>query len=346
MPAKPTPPAAAETPAPLAWEADLRLLTSPPMLRQFGTVVGLSGLIMALLLAFLMAVQGDWDQIGMMVLISAGAALFLGLLMALVALLFFGNRIRLRHTLDAKGALTETVDRRARAGNRLAILAGLLGGSATATGAGMIGLSRESERVSWRGIAEARYHPASRTIALRNQWRTVALLACTADNFDEVAAYVAQRVAAGTRTNQGRQAESPASASPVPRLLGRTALVVLACLPVFVLPYPFELDLLLPLILLCFALATVWLVPLFGWVVMAVAAALVIQIVAIGLETKTSQFASVGTYRNLDMVDGAEALALLLAAAGLAYLVITAWRAVRGRATSALGADAEEMEEG
>jgi hypothetical protein len=102
----------------------------------------------------------------------------------------------------------------------------------------------------------------------------------------------------------------------------------------------------LPLILLCYALATVRLVPLFGWVVMAVAAALVIQIVAIGLETKTSQFASVGTYRNLDMVDGAEALALLLAAAGLAYLVITAWRAVRGRATSALGADAEEMEEG
>lgn len=323
----------------LTWEASIGLLTNPAMLSQFALVLGGAGLVMALLLSFLMVVQGEWESIPMVLLMTLVGVGVLALLMLLVIVLFFGNRFRARFTIDEKGLLFETVDARAKTGSRLAALLGLLGGNMTTAGAGLMGMSREQEFSSWRAIASARYYPRSRTITLRNRWRTVALLACTPENYAQVAEFVRQRVTAPGK------ASAASAHSPLPRLLGRTALVVLAMLPIFLLPYPFELDQLVPLIMLCFALATVWLVHLFGWVVIACAVWIAAEIVLIGLEVKTSIFPSRGAYRNFEILDGADWLALLLAVAGLAYLVVFSWRAARGRITSALSDDYAEMDE-
>jgi len=71
---------------------------------------------------------------------------------------------------------------------------------------------------------------------------------------------------------------------PLGRALVRTALVVLAMAPVFALAsYPAELDLLLPLIALKFALATVWLVPLSGWVGIGGSVLLAVQMTVLGM---------------------------------------------------------------
>jgi threonine/homoserine/homoserine lactone efflux protein len=95
--------------------------------------------------------------------------------------------------------------------------------------------------------------------------------------------------------------------------------VALAVAPLFVLSsYPFELDLFLPLLMMTFALATVWLIPLFGWVVIGCAAILALLITVTGL----SEF---------DYLYGYEQAAFVLAYVGLAYLVWFSWRALRGR---------------
>jgi len=319
----------------LSWEADVGLLTNPLLLRQFGTLLAVTGLVMFGLLSLLFAVQGEWESIPMALLATLVGVGVLALLMLVVVLLFFGNRFRARFAVSETGVSFETVDRRAKAANRLAALLGVLGGSSSTAGAGMIGLSRESEAYGWRGIAVATYYPRSHSIALRNRWRMVAFLACTPGNYDQVAAFVRQHLA-------DRAAAGP---SPLPRLLGRTLLVIVASLPVFLLPYPFELDLLLPLIMLCFALATVWLVHLFGWVVIATALLIAAQIVLIALGTRESMFAWRGAYRTYEILDTSDWLALALAAVGLVYLVVSSWRAARGRVPSALSQDYAEGEE-
>jgi hypothetical protein len=333
--------AAAQGAAPgdLTWEIDVGLLTNPTLLRQFALVVVGAGALMALLLSFLLAVQGEWADIPMMLGISALAAGGLGLLMVLVILLFFRNRFRVRFTVGDKGVLFETADRRALTGNRLAVALGVLGNSPAAAGAGLSAMAREDAFTGWGAIAEARYHPAWRGITLRNRWRTVAFVACTPDNYEQVAARVRQRVVPAA---MGSAAVGP---SPLPRLLGRTLLVVVAALPVFLLPYPFELDLLMPLIMLCFALATVWLIPFLGWVVIAAALWIAAEVLLIALGVRESIFAWRGSYRTYEILDGGDWFALALAAAGLAYLILFSWRAVRGRIPSALMADEAEMEE-
>jgi hypothetical protein len=56
---------------------------------------------------------------------------------------------------------------------------------------------------------------------LHDAWRSVALLACTPGNYEQVATYVRRTVA----TQEAR--------CPLPRLLGRSVLAVLAAVPVW-----------------------------------------------------------------------------------------------------------------
>mgnify|MGYP006291903017 CR=1 FL=1 len=294
------------------WEADVPLVTNPLVMRQFGVVALGSGLFMAFLLTLISAATGEFEQIPVMLLISLLAAAGLGLLLIVVALLVYGNRIRLRFTLDAEGAHIETVDRRARAGNRGALLAGVLAGSPGTAGAGALASARETTRVRWRDLSAAAYAPRQPMIILRSSWRAVGVLVCLPENYGAVAHYVRNRIP---------DTLEPARMNwwPLGRALVRTALVVLAMAPVFALAsYPAELDLLLPLILLMFSLATVWLIPLFGWVVMGCGVILAVQI----------------TWRALSDAaywDGYQQAALILSYAGLAYLAWAAWRSVRGR---------------
>ncbi len=314
----------------------MSLLGQPILLRQLLLVAGLSGLIMALLMSFLLAVQGEWERIPTMLLISLCAAGGLALMMVLVILLVFGNRMRMRFALDEKGIAVEMVDRRAKRANRLAAMAGILGASPTTAGAGLSAMARESEFLTWRGIVEARYAPGRRSITLRNRWRTVAFLVCTPENYAQAEALVRAYL-------RPVAADAQAGASPLPRLLGRSLLVVLAALPVFILPYPFELDLFAPLLMLCFALATVWLIHLFGWVVIASALWIAAEIVMIALEVHESIFSWRGTYHNYEILNTGDWLALTVAAVGLGYLIVFSWRAARGRYLSALAEDELEM---
>jgi hypothetical protein len=282
------------------------------VLRQFGVVALGSGLVMALLLTLISAATGDFEQIPFMLLISSLAATGLGLLLVLIALVVFGNRIRVRFRLDNEGARLETIDRRSRAASRGAILFGLLAGSPGAVGAGALASAREDTFFRWGDLTGAAYAPRQQMIILRNSWRAVGMLVCLPENYELVTEHVGSRMpdtTDGARMNW----------RPLGRALVRTALVVLAMAPVFALAsYPAELDLLLPLIILVFALATVWLIPLFGWVVIGCAVILAAQMTVLGM----SDAAYWGEYQQA---------ALVLGYVGLAYLTWASWRAVRGK---------------
>jgi hypothetical protein len=121
--------------------------------------------------------------------------------------------------------------------------------------------SREEESFPWQAVATAHPYPRPNVVILRNRWRRLMILHCPSQDSPSISAYVQERVREEGVAVRSRR-------NPLPLRLIWSALAVLACLPLFTMPYPLELDLFLPILLVCFALATVWLSRFMGVVVL------------------------------------------------------------------------------
>ena len=319
------------------WDTSIALVTNGHMLGNVALACFLSAGLMAFLMVFILATQREWQGIPPMLAMAGGAGLFLFALCVIVMLAVFGNKYRVRYTLDESGALFEATDRRGKAANRLAFWVGVLAGKPGAAGAGLIAMSNETMRAGWHAVQRVEYHPKRRRIALFNRWRAFMHIYCTPENYDAVAAFVAARV----RAAEGKRVKA---GSPIPKLLLWTLGVALACAPAFMMPYPFRLDLFVPILMFAFALATVWLVPIFGWVVFAALGYIWVTIVLRGVEPKVSRIDG-RRYTSFEIMDSSDWSALLVLALGSAFLAWFALRAVRGRLPSALAADMAEMDE-
>jgi hypothetical protein len=330
-------PTAIPTAADLSWEIDIGLLTNRMMLGAVVRVFGIAALIMGGLLTLLFGVQGEWDVIGtvwLATLVMTGGLL---LLSVLVMALVFRNRMRFRFTVGAEGVRCETIDRTARATNRLAVVAGVLLGSPQALGAGLMAGSQETQEVAWSGSFRAQYRPRARVVILRNRWRRLMIVYCTAEGY----AAVADRIRAEI-DRSGAEERLPAG-SPLPRALGLSAAVVVACLPLFILTQELDVPLWMPLLLICFALAMVWLVGAFGWVVLG-SVALIAGAVAMDAVSLQESFLYPGeTYAHWTVFSGDVWALLVLAVVGAGALVGLAVAMLRGRIRSMLDSDMADM---
>jgi hypothetical protein len=324
---------------PLIWETELPLFGAD-MVRQWTFAMLATAAVMLLILGTILAAQGEWEALppvaGMILAIVAGLWL-LGF--AIMALLFRG-RYRVRYTLSDDGVLCESIEPVAKKVNRLAVLLGVLTGRPGLLGAGMIASSRESEQVRWTGGFRAVPRPARNLIALRNRWRTLMLVQCTADNYTEVAGRIEQCMTAhGTTTRVARK-------SPLGFYLVHSALVALATVALVGVAEEYDITLLLPILVLCFGLATLWLVNLFGYVVIAGVALEAIGVLVGLLATNESYLFPGRTYRGYEVLGGDETGTLLLGALAAVYLVWLSVRAVRGRFLALLVRDYGDMDGG
>lgn len=324
--------------APIEWEVDIPLVTNPMIIGAWLKAMGATYLLSILIVGTVFTGTGQADQLpllmGWFALMTAGLAL-LGLL---IMLLVFGNRFRARFALTSKGVVYEGVDRRAHSLARLAVLAGGLRGSPGAAGAGLLAISKERVVLDWAGAFGARYVPRHHTIALRNQWRDLLHLYCRPDNYEQVRARVAAELA-----DKGTTERLARTRSPLPQAMMATGLVVVSCLPLFTLQDVSGLDILWPLLILVFSLATVWLIPLFGWVVLPLLGVVLVQLVLALQEVHEFTLVNTHRYRLFEVLDAGEWLLLALAMAGIVYLGRTAWRAVRGRLVPVLMRDGQGM---
>ena len=135
-----------------------------------------------------------------------------------------------------------------------------------------------------------------------------------------------------------------AGKSPLPAYLGRSALVILGCLPLFGLAEEYDTGLFLPILILCFGLATVWLINLFGWVILG---GLLVQaglVVADLFRLRESVLFRGETYYGYEVVGSDDLLIMLVAGLGAAALAWIAIGALRGRWLAALLAGYEDMD--
>jgi len=303
------------------------------MLANFARLFALTALIMGGLLSLLLAVTGQLATIVPMLVFTAAVVGFVALLALLVSLLFFHNRMHMRFRVDAKGVASDVADPRAHKANRLVTIIGLLSGRPGVAGAGLMAAADSHRELAWPRIARAHYHRHWHTITLANGWRTVMTLFCSADNYDAVQAAVRAALAA-----------RPAKAhhNPLSRLLLHSFLVVLACMPLFNLPFVGEDGVLPALLIMCFALAAVWLVPLLAWIVpLGLSWMTLLEITACSA-TRESLFG--GTYVAYEVLDGGDLITLGLAVAGAAYLLWLSIGLIRGHIRSGLAGDLAEAE--
>ncbi len=322
-------------PAPIEWEFDVPLLTNRYFLGGFAKAMIGSGVLVVALVTLGLGVQGEWRAVlplaGMLLAIS-GALFLLGLLLMAFP---FRNRTRTRFTVDGEGARLEVVDRVARATSRGAILLGVVLGSGSTAGSGLLAATQEHQGLRWSGAFRAIPEPATRTIAFRNGWRTLLRVYCTPAGYDETVAAVRAHMSVHG------SAERAARSSPLGAYLLRTAVVVIAMLPVFAARDTFGYGLLAPWILLCFALSIVWLVRPLAWVVLLGEVVILGMAVAGAGESRRSSISG-ETYRRWEVLSGdGWALGALM----LAGLAVVGWLAVgvlRGSVQPALQADDDD----
>ena len=328
-----------KTSAPLAWETDLPLF-SPEMLKQWTYAMLATALLMGLILGTIFAAQSEWDAfpaLGLMVASVSGGLWVLGLIIMAV---MFRGRFHVRYTLDDDGILLENVEPLAKKANRAAIVIGVLARKPGLVGAGLIGRSRESEAVRWQGAFTAVAKPERHLIALRNRWRTVMFVQCTAENFSAVMERVNQAM------KQHKTSSRVEKTSPLPFYLRHSVLILLAAVPLFMLAEEYDLHLMAPILVLCFALATLWLINLFGWVVYAGLLYLAVGVL-IDLSTERQSMFSPGeTYTGFEVIGGDESTILLLSVLGAGYLAWLAWRALHGGYLALLVRDQSDMDGG
>jgi hypothetical protein len=324
----------------LSWETDVRLVTHPLMLANFAKLFAITAFIMGALLSFMLLVTDDARAIVPMLEMIGIIIAGLAVLSFLICLVVFRNRMRMRFRLDAKSAEVEMTDTRAKTANKIAVVAGILSGKPGLAGAGLLAQANTQQKAVWSAIARAHYHPAWRAITLSNGWRTVVTLYCTPENYDAVAVAVRDALAARPA---GVKRKLRDKKNPLPKLLLHTALIIVACVPLFGLPDLDESAILPALLTLCFALATLWLVPVMAWAVFLGLGWLAVLELLAQSETRTSMFDG-RTYQAYEVMSGDDYALIGAAALGSAYLIWLCVGLMRGRVRSALAGDMAEME--
>ena len=320
----------------LSWEHDVSLLTEPMIVGPIARVIAIVVSGLGALMSGIFALQGEAEVIGTIWLAMAATGLGLFVFLLLVIVVVFGNRMRCSYRVDARGVHYELRDRRAGVARTLAIVVGLVSRSPGVVGAGLVAESQVAHDLSWRGAFRVEFVAHRHLIVFRNAWRRLLLVHCSGDNYDAVATRIAAEIARhGTATRVPEH-------SPLPRYLGLSAFVVCATIPLFVASDEFGTSLLLPILMVCFSLATVWLIGLFGYVVIAIAGAMVIALLRHGLAVQVSWLRPGERYAQYAVYSPQEWVLLSAAVLGMLLLAWFGWRAARGRFVPMLQADERE----
>ncbi len=319
----------------ITWEKRISLITNRYVLQDFLKAFGISYLIMVVLMGVIFLSQGDIEVMVPMLYIFALVNGGLFILSLLIMALFFGNSFNFRFTLNNKGVLCEIIDRKAKMSSNLAIIAGLLTGRSGTLGAGLVAKSQETTFIHWKGLIKLIPDEKRKTIALRNSWRRVMVVYTSESNYQEVLQYINKYVV----TLEERKVKS--IKSPLPGALLQTFFIILASIPIFLeLPYPFEIDLLVPIFILCFAQATLWLNRFMAYPVLLGVAYSIITIFYIGFQKYESlYFFKEGSYTNFEMVSSWEWPPLIILFICLGYFTWFSLSAIKGKLGTMLEKD-------
>lgn len=319
----------------MTWEVKIPLITNPMIMLDTVKVFGIAFLIIALLFFIIFGMQGEMETLlpllGMFAIIFGG----LMILSVLIMIIVFGNKFHCRFTISPEGILFENVDKRSKFLNRAAVGTGFLAGSASTMGAGLTAQATEVIGIEWQNIARADFNPKRKTISIANTWRKVMIVYCNQENWQEVSEAVKDYLENSKRP----ETQSAKRKSPLPRLIILTLAAIIAVLPLLGLPYPFEIDLFVPIFLLCFTAASIWLIRFLSVATLLGCGYVVYHIFSIGLRNHEWQIFSGPPTNEFGMLDGGEWAGIIITFLCIGFLVTLSILQLKGRITPALEGD-------
>ena len=316
----------------ISWDISVPLINNPYIFRGSLQVCLIVWIVMLVLFGIIFGVTGEWDILLQMLTILTMIIAGLWVSMILVMIIFFGNRMPMHFIINKDGVTCEITSKRSKVANRLLIVLGILALKPGAVGTGVIARSQEIQMFEWGRVYAVNFNEKRKVITLRNRWRSLIILFCLPENYGDVEETIKEKI----HHKSGAQLSHK---NPLSSLLLRTALTILACVPLFRFDYPFKIDLFIPIFILCFSMATIWLIPLFGYVVIGAVMYLVIVILSQGLQVHTSQYSTLGNYRGFELINGDEWVFMVLVFLAVSYLVWSSWRGLKGKDESALFLD-------
>ncbi len=310
----------------LSWEVKFPLLTNPHILKAWLKAMGLTYLFCMIITGAVLIGTGEAEGLPMIAFIFLIVIICFTLAGFVIMLVIFGNSSKAKFELSSGGATYESIDNKARMLSRMAVVAGGVLGSPAAAGAGLLSISGERVTLKWETVFKAVYDKKHSTIRLRNQYRDLLHLYCTPETYESAKETVMARVA-----QKDGEAAFPDERSPLPGAFLSTFLVILACMPLYALVDIAKLHLMIPLLIMVFSLAMVWMISLFAWVVLPLMAYIPIHLGLFMSGTSTMKLVSTYKYYKYELIDAGEWIIIALAAAGIFYLTKISLNSLKGK---------------
>lgn len=317
----------------IKWEIDIPLLNNKILIRQMIMVFFITYIIISVLMSTIFLVQGEAESIPMLLLMFFLVCLGLFVLSILVMLLIFGNRMTLRFTVNDKGVLYEMVDKRGKKLTNLAIFSGVLSKKATTTSSGLIAKSREAVFINYKNIIKLDPKDKENVILLKNEWRTLLAIYCKEENYNEVKEFLNEIFKEKMVNVNERKIKNP-----LPKYILLSLLTIIMSIPIFNLPYPFEINLFVPILILFFTLGSIWLIRLLFFVTIGGSIYTIIFII-VKLFEKTESFIFDRTYFWYELINGEDIFALILLSISLLYFISFSIYSLKGNFSSMLERD-------
>ena len=317
----------------LKWEINIPLLNNKILMRQVFLIFLITYIIISILMSIIFITQGDFKSVQTILFIFLLVCLGLYILTILIMFIVFGNRMNLRFTLNDKGVLYEMIDKRGKKLTNLSIFMGLLSKKPTTTGTGLIAKSMEKVFIDYRNVTKIEPRDNEKVILLKNEWRTLMAIYCNDENYDEVKEYIINRFEEKRKDLKGVVLKNP-----LPKYILLSLLTIIMSIPIFLLPYPFEIGSFIPILILFFTLASIWLTRLLFFVTIGGSIYVIIFVIA-KLFEKTESIIFDRTYFWYQLISSEDIFSLILLLISLAYFIGISIYSLKGKLPSMLERD-------
>ncbi len=183
----------------MSWDVDVSILSSSHIMKQVAIGMGLAILFTMAVIFFIQLISGDMSLeflafLGKLFFALVGIFAFL---ITAGVLIFLGNRYEYTFTLDDRGIKEETRPRQRRRNsmiNGLLLILGFLSKNPAAMGAGAMAQSRQKQFLRWKDINGLESDDRQRVIVLKRNKRTLMLVFCNPDNYEDVSRALREKV--------------------------------------------------------------------------------------------------------------------------------------------------------
>jgi hypothetical protein len=317
----------------LKWEINIPLLNNRILMRQIFLIFLITYIIISILMSVIFITQGDLKQVPTILFIFLLVCLGLYILTILIMFIVFGNRMSLRFTVNNKGVLYEMIDKRGKNITNLSIFLGILFGKPTQTGSGLIAKSREKIFINYKDIKKIDTIDNDKVILLKNEWRTLMAIYCNDENYYEVKEYINNKIEELKKDSKEEKIKNP-----LPKYIILSIITILMSIPIFTLPYPFEVNLFVPILILFFTLASIWLIRTLFFVTIGGSIYLIVFILLKLFEKRESVIFN-RTYFWYELISSEDIFSLILLFISLAYFIGISIYSLKGKLLSMLERD-------